>query len=193
MEPASHHKDLLVWQLGDALRRAVLPLTARPAFNRDIRGRGQLKDAANSICRNIAEGFDCDTDAEFARYLEISRRSLNEVVDCIRGAYLDGIVSRDDVLPAQSLARRLKPALDRFIVYLRKSLRKGRNRHRYPGYHVAIDITAPNRFGQRDDVLKSDDAKGDKDAARSDGEAKRGDDADRAVTTRQDRDTCEAT
>ena len=50
--------------------------------------KSQIEGAVNSVCRNIAEGFGCGTHAEFARFLGISRRSLNELQDALRGALL---------------------------------------------------------------------------------------------------------
>jgi len=86
MEPVNHYSKLFVWKVGDQIRQDVAKLTSRPAFARDLKAQGQADDAANSICRNIAEGFACDTHKDFARYLGYSRRSLNELRDAMRGA-----------------------------------------------------------------------------------------------------------
>lgn len=121
MPAARHFSELTVWKLADELRRQTFTLTSRAAFERDLKARSQTDDAVNSVCRNIAEGFGCETHREFARFLEFSRRSLNELQDALRGAELKGYVSTADCVPARSLTRRLYPALGRFITYLRRT------------------------------------------------------------------------
>jgi four helix bundle protein len=69
------------------------------------------------MCRNIAEGFGC-RHKEFARYLVISRRSLNELRDAFRGAQLKRYVTSADYEPIERLARRLYPAYGRLIDHL---------------------------------------------------------------------------
>ena len=115
---ASHFKRLIVWQLADELRRAVFKLTARPAFRRDLKLHSQTEDALNSVCRNIAEGFGCETHREFARFLRIARRSLNELQDAFEAAMLLGFITEEDLRVPRQLLRRLFPALGRFIAYL---------------------------------------------------------------------------
>jgi four helix bundle protein len=43
----------------------------------------QVKRAAVSIRLNIVEGAACDSPTEFARFLEISYRSLREALTCV--------------------------------------------------------------------------------------------------------------
>jgi four helix bundle protein len=96
----------------------ALKLTSRPAFARNLKAQTQAEDAVNSICRNIAEGFGCETHGQFAWYLRIARRSLNELQDAFRGAEQKGYVTSSDRTPIRALTRRLYPALNRFIAYL---------------------------------------------------------------------------
>jgi len=84
---ARHFSDLIVWQLADQLRIEVFRLTKWGRFHADFKLRSQLDDAVDSVCRNIAEGFG-GTDREFANFLRIARRSLNEVQDGFRSAQL---------------------------------------------------------------------------------------------------------
>jgi four helix bundle protein len=107
--------------LGEAIRIRLFKLTEKPRFAADHRARKQGEDAANSICRNIAEGFGCESHAEFARYLEISRRSLNEVLDVLHAALLQKYITQAELTPIQHLSRRLYPAFSRFIAYLKRT------------------------------------------------------------------------
>ena len=67
-------------------------MTKRPGFYADLKLRSQLDAASDSVCRNVAEGFGCRSDREFARFLRIARRSLNEVQDCFISALHKGYV-----------------------------------------------------------------------------------------------------
>lgn len=93
MPIARHFTELIIWQLGDEVRQQVVALTKTRPFAADLKLRSQLDDAADSVCRNIAEGFACKTDKEFARFVRIGRRSLNEVQDCFRSALLKRYVT----------------------------------------------------------------------------------------------------
>ena len=117
MAGARRHEELIAWQLADQIRIYVLNLTKRGGFSKDLRLRAQTEDAANSVCRNIAEGFSCKH-VEFARFLKISRRSLNELRDAFRGAELKKYVTASDYAPVETLSRRLYRAFSRLIAYL---------------------------------------------------------------------------
>jgi four helix bundle protein len=116
---ASHFTELIVWQLADQLRVEVFGLTKRVPFRADFKARSQLDDAADSVCRNIAEGFGCG-DREFARFLRIARRSANEVQDGFRSALIKEHVTDADLAAARSLLRRLFPALSSLLRHLDK-------------------------------------------------------------------------
>jgi four helix bundle protein len=71
---ARHFTELIIWQLGDELRRHVFALTKQHPFAADFKLRAQIDDAADSVCRNIAEGFANKSDKEFARFVRIGRK-----------------------------------------------------------------------------------------------------------------------
>jgi len=121
MPPVRHFRQLIVWKLAEEIRVRVFELTAGPLFAADLKAKRQCDDAANSVCRNIAEGFGCETHAEFARFLEISRRSLNEVHDALQGAQLKEYVTASDLAPIKSLSKRIYPAFSRLLAYLRST------------------------------------------------------------------------
>jgi four helix bundle protein len=124
---ARHFTELIVWQLADQLRIQILGLTKRKPFVADLKLRSQTDDAADSVCRNIAEGFGCK-DHEFARFLRIARRSLNEVQDQFRSAKLKAYVVEADLAEARKLMRRLYAGLGSLIRYLERD-RPGGRRH----------------------------------------------------------------
>ena len=115
MAGARHFSELIIWQLADELRQHVFELTKRRPFATDFKLRSQLDDAADSVCRNFAEGFGCKSDKEFAKFVRIGRRSLNEVQDCFRSALLKGYIAETDLAPSRRLMRRLYPAISSFL------------------------------------------------------------------------------
>ena len=159
MPGARHFSELLIWKLADELRIEIFKLTSRPAFVRDLKAHSQAEDAANSVCRNIAEGFGCETHREFARFLSISRRSLNELQDSLRAAELKRYVTTADCVPARILFRRLYPALNRFLAYLRRTPEHGRAKSARtdldsPSHRAASVHRTDKRSGDRTDQRK---------------------------------------
>jgi four helix bundle protein len=114
-------EELVVWQLAHSVREATYQITATGAAFNDRRFREQIRDAAGSVARNIAEGFGRYRHREFAQFLLISRGSLFETRDCLR----DGIARRywtpDDVKQLDELCNRTIAAITHFVQYLRNS------------------------------------------------------------------------
>ena len=138
-----------MWQLAEEIRVEVFRLTEKPRFNADFKARGQADDATNSMTRNIAEGFGCESHAEFARFLEISRRSLNELQDILHGAELKKYVSASELTPIKQLSTRLYPAYSRFIAYLKRTPNVRRRRGAAP--HRQIKQARTDRDRPRSD------------------------------------------
>ena len=118
MGGARHFTDLIVWQLGDQHRAEIFKLTKRPRLRADLKLRSQLDDAADSVCRNIAEGFGCQSHREFAKFVRIGRRSLNEVQDELRSAVLKEYVTEDELASVKRLHRRLYAAIAALLRHL---------------------------------------------------------------------------
>lgn len=75
-----NYKELKVWQKAMDFVVAVYDVT-RNFPKEELYGlTSQLRRAAVSIPANIAEGAGCDSDAEFARFLDIANRSSYECV-----------------------------------------------------------------------------------------------------------------
>src|SRR5262245_39022837 len=72
-------EDIVAWQEARRLTKNVYNTTSRGEFARDYGLRDQIQRASVSTMSNIAEGFDCDSKTEFARFLGIARRSAVEV------------------------------------------------------------------------------------------------------------------
>jgi len=72
-------EDLRAWQAARELVKAVYAVSRQQPFAADWGLRDQIQRAAVSAMTNIAEGFDCDSHAEFIRFLGYARRSVAEV------------------------------------------------------------------------------------------------------------------
>ena len=79
-------EDIQAWQEARTLVKLVYVLTSKEPFSKDFGMRDQIRRAAVSAMTNIAEGFDCESNAEFARFLGFARRSAVEVQSLLYAA-----------------------------------------------------------------------------------------------------------
>jgi four helix bundle protein len=79
MGTAKRFEDLRAWQEARKLTRAIYRRTETGLLAKDYGLKDQIRRAAVSSVSNIAEGFDCESRIEFARFLGIARRSAAEV------------------------------------------------------------------------------------------------------------------
>jgi len=75
----SKFEEIQAWQEARKLTRLIYTLVQGGRLSKDFGLRDQLQRAAVSSMANIAEGFDCESKVEFARFLGIARRSAVEV------------------------------------------------------------------------------------------------------------------
>jgi four helix bundle protein len=110
---ARHFSELICWQLARVLQREVFRLTSVTPIGTNFKLRDQLRDAASSVRRNIAEGFGRATHREFARFLNISISSVNEVEDGLLECVDNGYVSEAAIAQARQYCRRTTIATTR--------------------------------------------------------------------------------
>ncbi len=72
-------EDIVAWQEARKLVKRIYQITCKGEFRRDFGLRDQIQRASVSSMTNITEGFDCESNVEFARFLVIARRSVVEV------------------------------------------------------------------------------------------------------------------
>jgi four helix bundle protein len=109
-----HFSKLVCWQLARELQRVVFAIASRATFNRNLELRDQLRDAASSARRNIAEGFGRRTHRDIANFFNVSLTSINEVEDALDEAVDDGYVTSSDIAVAMNLCKRATVATSRF-------------------------------------------------------------------------------
>jgi four helix bundle protein len=112
------HTEFIVWQRASDVRRLVRGLTTRSGFDAHWWLRTQLRRAANTSCTSIAEGFAKFYPLEFARYLQISKGSLKEIIEHLADVVGLGLASVDEATEIRRLARRGCKAAVGLILYL---------------------------------------------------------------------------
>lgn len=110
---ARHFRDLICWQLARALSTKVTHILKKPVFERHLRFRENLSDAASSVRRNIAEGFGRRGHKEFARFLNFSLASLKEVEDSLIESVDNKWLTDEEIAEAFSLCKRVTIATTR--------------------------------------------------------------------------------
>jgi four helix bundle protein len=74
--------------------KMIYTFTDTGRFAKDFGLRDQIQRAAVSAMTNIAEGFDCESKIEFARFLGIARRSAVEVQSLLYAAPDTGYIKK---------------------------------------------------------------------------------------------------
>ena len=88
-------EDILAWQEARKLVKEIYQMTRIGAVSNDFGLRDQIQRAAVSVMANIAEGFDCESHVEFARFLGIARRSAVEVQSLLYAAIDIGYLTEE--------------------------------------------------------------------------------------------------
>jgi four helix bundle protein len=95
MTGITRFEDIKAWQEARKLVQMVYQITGQGPLARDFGLRDQIQRAAISVMANIAEGFDCESHAEFARFLGYARRSAVEVQSLLYAASDIGYISQN--------------------------------------------------------------------------------------------------
>ena len=97
----------------------IYDLTNQKSFEKDFRLRDQMRDAAGSVMHNIAEGFEAGSDAEFVRFLRISRRSASELQSELYLALDRKYITVNPFQTAHNHGTEVKRSINGLIGYLR--------------------------------------------------------------------------
>jgi len=114
-------EDLDCWKKARELANLVYDLTNQRTFGKDFQLRDQMRDAAGSVMHNIAEGFEAGSDAEFVRFLKISRRSASEVQSELYLAVDRKYIATSQLQTAYNVGTEVKRLINGLIGYLRRN------------------------------------------------------------------------
>lgn len=107
-------EDIQAWQESRILVKMIYSLTNKELFSKDYGMRDQIRRASVSTMANIAEGFDCDSKVEFARFLGIARRSAVEVQSILYAAFDIGYINQQEFDLHYEQARKAKALIGGF-------------------------------------------------------------------------------
>lgn len=107
-------EDIRAWQEARTLTRQIYKLSNTGPFAKDFGLRNQIREAAVSSMSNIAEGFDCDSNKEFARFLGIARRSAVEVQSLLYTALDVGYIDENTFQTHYTQAAKTKGLIGAF-------------------------------------------------------------------------------
>jgi four helix bundle protein len=122
---AREAKDLHCWRLADALRTEVLLLCGRKEIANDQRFCTGFREAAGSVCRNLAEGFARYESGEIVQFFRYALGSLAEVKDYLNECKGRGAI---DAAELARLADQCDHAKATTTKFMRPHLSKGKNR-----------------------------------------------------------------
>lgn len=111
-------RDLKVWHKGMSLAGEVYKVV-RFLPKEELYGLSdQLRRAAVSVPSNIADGHGRNSDAEFIRFLYISKGSLNEIETQLELSVRFGYLDNETVSPVMSLANEIRTMISGLIKFL---------------------------------------------------------------------------
>jgi four helix bundle protein len=120
MSLITRFEDIQAWQEARQLVKMIYQLTHSGMLAKDFGLRDQIQRAAVSSMSNIAEGFDCESKAEFARFLGIARRSAVEVQSLLYAAFDVEYVTEAQLKEHYEQARKTKALIGGFKHSLKK-------------------------------------------------------------------------
>ena len=121
MAMISRFEDIQAWQEARQLVKMIYKLTNFGALAKDFGLRDQIQRASVSAMTNIAEGCDCESKLEFARFLGIARRSAVEVQSLLYTAFDIEYITETQLKEHYEQARKTKALIGGFKRSLKKS------------------------------------------------------------------------
>ena len=111
--------EIIAWQLSTQLKIQVDEFLDRPDFKRKFKLVEQLSDAVRSAPRNIAEGHMRGfKHKEFLFFLRIARGSLGEVLNHLRDAHQQRLITDGELFSTDRIAKRAIKATTKLMEYL---------------------------------------------------------------------------
>lgn len=110
--------DLDAWQLAHHVKIGIYDLIRDGPIAVDVKFRNQVRNAAASAPRNIAEGFSRDVPHEFAHFLRIASSALMETSNHLQDGLERSYFSTQDAERLMILTRRAGNAVTRLLASL---------------------------------------------------------------------------
>ena len=136
-------EDIVAWQKARQVSRETYALTRLSGFKTDYDLKAQIRDAANSIMANIAEGFGRGGNKEFVQFLSIANGSVCEVQSHCYVALDQAYISQEQFDLLYAHCETAKQKIGAFMGYLQQSERRGL---KYDSVHEASLDDVPSEF-----------------------------------------------
>ena len=137
MSGARDFEELVAWQRMHELNVEVWKATEDGRAGRDFDFRNEIRDAADSAERNIAEGFGHYRPLVFANFLDYARASACETRSLLRKGLACGYFTAEQFDALEKLAVRGLQALAKFQRYLRSPAAQRNAGRRYQRPYTA--------------------------------------------------------
>ena len=113
-------KSLKVWEKGHSMTLIIYKLTYNFPKEELYGLTSQIRRASSSVAINIAEGCGRGSDADFARFLQISFGSASETEYLLLLCYELGYINEKSYLESNLLIQEIKKMLSKLIIAIRK-------------------------------------------------------------------------
>ena len=114
-------EEIEVWKRGCRLAVVIYKLTGKEPLSKDWGLRDQLRRAAISIPSNIAEGYERNSIAEFARFLNIAKGSCGELRTQLYIVKALDLVSSDEINSIIDECKEISSMIQGLKSYLKRS------------------------------------------------------------------------
>lgn len=126
-------KDLHCWQLAHALRGEVHRLCRHELVERDFKFCNGFRDAAGSVCRNLAEGFVRFDSGWIVQFFGYALASLAELIDYLYECGIRGVLDDKELERLLDRAEHVKATTTKFMKpHIAKSRDKSKRGPRRP-------------------------------------------------------------
>jgi len=118
MPTITRFEEIEAWQTARELTKLIYSFTEEGKFSRDFGLKDQIRRASVSIMSNISEGFESQTQAQFIRYLGLSKASAGEVRSQLYICQDLEYITQDQFVKSFAMAEKASRQIARFISYL---------------------------------------------------------------------------
>lgn len=123
MATITSFEDLEIWKKAQDLAAMVYNLCeVNQKIAKDFSFKDQIKRASLSISNNIAEGFEYNNNADFHRFLRISKGSCGEVRNCLLFSIRINYCVVEEVQEPLALSKTLGKQIGAMMSYLKRKI-----------------------------------------------------------------------
>jgi four helix bundle protein len=119
-------EEFEAWKTARDITCQIYAVSRRKPFAMDFCLRNQIRNASISIMSNIAEGYESQTEAVFARHLGIAKGSAGEVRSQLYVALDQEYITEAEFEKLADLCRKVSSQIAKLAFYLNSCTRTGR-------------------------------------------------------------------